>query len=281
VIADFVASWPLFQSAILSGWLIAIALSLIGVLVVARNQIFVGAAAAQASALGIAISLWAGPALAGGAFAALGGDEASAWYAVAFSIAAALFAGGRPAPGRESLEAKTGWVFLASSSASILILAHSPHGLEEIHRLLSSSLIGAVDADVFRFAVIAATTAAVFFGARSKLILIALDPETASALGVRVAAWNGALACWLGVVSGLSIRAAGMLYAFGCLVLPALAAKAICREVRGLFVAAPVIALGAAVAGFVLAHRFDLPPAPTTTALLAGAVAVARLVPRH
>jgi ABC-type Mn2+/Zn2+ transport system permease subunit len=61
-----------------------------------------------------------------------------------------------------------------------------------------------------------------------------------------------------------SIRVAGTLYAFGCLVLPALVAKNLCREVRQVL----VLALAAAVCGFVAAHAADTPPAHTTVALL-------------
>ena len=60
MIASFLDSWPLFQHAYVSGWLIGILLSLIGVLVVARDQIFIGAAVSQASLLGIAVGIWLG-----------------------------------------------------------------------------------------------------------------------------------------------------------------------------------------------------------------------------
>jgi hypothetical protein len=67
---------------------------------------------------------------------------------------------------------------------------------------------------------------------------------------------------WLGLAVGLSIRSAGMLYTFGCLVLPALVAKNICREVRPMFVVAPAVAVGTATVGFVLANHYDDPPRP-------------------
>ncbi len=49
-IDSFVASWALFQYTYLAGWLIGLLLSLVGVLVVARDQFFLGAAMSQASA---------------------------------------------------------------------------------------------------------------------------------------------------------------------------------------------------------------------------------------
>jgi ABC-type Mn2+/Zn2+ transport system permease subunit len=89
-------------------------------------------------------------------------------------------------------------------------------------------------------------------------------------LGVHVRLWNLGIATWLGLTLGLSLRASGMLYAFGCLVLPALAAKSLCRSVAPMFVVAPVVSLASGVAAFVLANHYDLPPAQTAVALLAG-----------
>jgi hypothetical protein len=60
MIAEFLSSWPLFHNAYLSGWLISVLLALIGVLVVARDQIFLGATVPQASALGIAVGMMFG-----------------------------------------------------------------------------------------------------------------------------------------------------------------------------------------------------------------------------
>ena len=60
MIQDFAASWHLFHNSYLAGWLIGLLLALIGVLVVARNQIFIGVAVSQASTLGIALTMWLG-----------------------------------------------------------------------------------------------------------------------------------------------------------------------------------------------------------------------------
>jgi ABC-type Mn2+/Zn2+ transport system permease subunit len=96
-----------------------------------------------------------------------------------------------------------------------------------------------------------------------------MDPPMAEACGIRVARWNLALGVAAGLAIGLSLGSAGMLYTFGLLVLPGLAARSLAREVRTLFALAPAIALAGAVAGFVLAHEYDFPPAQMTVALLA------------
>jgi ABC-type Mn2+/Zn2+ transport system permease subunit len=88
----------------------------------------------------------------------------------------------------------------------------------------------------------------------------------------------GALsALWLGLAVGIAIRASGALFAFGALVLPALAAKGLCREVRTLAWVAPALGAAAALTGFFAGNAFDVPPAHAAVALLAGAVALSWL----
>jgi ABC-type Mn2+/Zn2+ transport system permease subunit len=266
VIQSFLDSWDLFHLTWISGWLIALLLSLVGTLVVARDQIFLGAAVAQSSTFGVAVALWIG---------GLGAAEALTWThqeafpaitAVGFSVAAALLAG-RNEHRRESAEAVTGWLFLLSASGSILVVARSPHALEEVHRLVSSSIIGATETDVIVFGVhtLATTVFAGFF--RRPLLFSTLDPDTALAHGLRVGLWTRASSLWLGLAVGLAIRSSGMLFTLGSLVLPALVARNLCREMRAMFIVAPSVGLAGSLAGFVLAHDWDLPPAQVTVAL--------------
>src|SRR5690606_10671390 len=137
----------------------------------------------------------------------------------------------------------------------------SPFGLDEVHRLLASSLIGATPLDVEILAVLLAVTLALVAAQRNRLLLIAVDPACASAAGVRVRAWSVGLAVWFAIVAGLSIRTAGLLYAFGCLILPVLAARQLAREMRTLFWLSPALALACAVPGFLCAHAWDYPAA--------------------
>jgi ABC-type Mn2+/Zn2+ transport system permease subunit len=269
LIAEFLSSWSLFQNAYLSGWLIAVLLSLVGVLVVARDQIFIGAAVSQASALGIAVGMVLG------SWITL--DEQSWWrssvfYSLmggVFSIIAALITarGGKTA-GHESPEAVTGWVFLVSLSFSVLLLTHSPHGLEEVHSILTSTIIGARSSDVWLFAALTLMTAIGLVCYRRQALLVVMDPEMARAVGIKVDRWNAALSVWLGVVVGFSIRVSGVVYAFACLVLPALIAKNLGREVHTMFLSSPLIALITGVISFVIANYYDYPPGQTTTACL-------------
>jgi zinc/manganese transport system permease protein len=273
VIDSFLDSWPLFREAHLASWLIALLLGAVGVFVVVRDQIFVGAAIAQCSTLGIALGLCLG---------AHWGGEGSFWtsdpflslVAVAFAVAAALAIARGPAVGAESREAVTGFLFLLGSSGSLLLLAHSPHGLDDVERLVASSSIGATQRDVALLAALAAATLLFLATSRRALLLFAIDAPTARALGVR-RRLDVAAAAWLGLALGVSLRAAGQLHSFGCLVLPALIAKSVCPATLPMFLVAPAIAAAAAVAASLLGHAADFNPSQLTVALLCALLAAA------
>ncbi len=279
MIANFLLSWPLFHNAYISGWLIGILLSLIGVLVVARDQIFIGAAVSQAATMGIAIGMVVG--------SLLTSDEQSWVRSHVFhgimggllAILAALFTTrGSKTAGRESHEAITGWVFLVSVSSSVLLLSHSPHGLEEVNHILSSTIVGATATDVWLFTALTLLTAGALAFWYQPTLLVVLDPEMARAVGVPVGRWDAALSIWLGIAIGFSIHVSGVVYAFACLVLPALIAKNLGREVRTMFFLAPLASLGTGIVAFVLANHYDFPPGQMATACLCLLLAVAWFV---
>jgi ABC-type Mn2+/Zn2+ transport system permease subunit len=267
MIADFMASWALFHNTYLSGWLIALLLALIGVPVVARDQIFIGAAVSQAAMLGIAAGMVIG---------AWGVTDADAWLrseaflsaiGSLFAVLGALFTTRGRSRG-ESAEAVTGWVFLFCGSLSVILVAHSPHGSEEIHRLMASTIIGATRTDVGGFALLTLLTVAMLARWQRPLRLLLMDRAMAAAVGIPVRLTDRLLAIWLGLAVGLAIRVSGVAYAFGCLVIPALIAKNLCREVRPMFAVAPTLAVAVGMVAFVIANAYDYPPGQIAVALL-------------
>jgi ABC-type Mn2+/Zn2+ transport system permease subunit len=66
-----------------------------------------------------------------------------------------------------------------------------------------------------------------------------------------------------------------MIYTFGCLVLPALIARNLCREVRSMFWVAPMVGVLGAIASFVVAHHLDVPPGQLSVAVLSALFAAA------
>lgn len=272
MIESFLASWALFQTTYLAGIALAALLALVGVWVVAREQVFLGAAIGQASTLGIALLLWGAGLGAAARWPWLESRTAADVAAVAASVTTALLTAGPRRAGAAGADARTAWIFLAAASLPVLLLAHSPHGLEEVHRLMFSTLIGAHDGELAVFAALALASALAAARWNDRLRLLAMDPEMAAAVGIPAARWLRGVALWLGLAIGLSIRASGLIYTFGCLVLPALVARNLCREVRPMLWVAPAVAAAAAFAAFVVANAADVPPAHAAVALLCGLV---------
>lgn len=256
MIAEFLESWSLFSSTYISALLIGLSLSLMGVVVVARGNVFVAAAVAQASMLGVALSL----------FFSLGQPVL---MAVFFSVGASLLVARKHQEGGDSTsEEMTGWIFLASGSLSVLLLARMPYGLKEIQSLFSSSIIGAGSSDIVVFGVLVVLFVVFLLLRMRRLTLYLSDPVMAAAVGANIFLWSIAIASSLGLTTGLAIRSSGMLFTFGCMVLPAQMAKNLCRDIPGMFWVAPLLAFGCVLLGLILGNYYDLPPAQTVVALM-------------
>lgn len=273
MIGEFLESWGLFQNTYIAACLMVVLLSLVGVLVVGRDQIFIGAAVSKASAFGIALGMWAGTVPILEKFEWVHSEAFLLVLSGVFSVLAALIVS-RSSEERGSQEAITGWVFLVSGSVAILVVYHSPHSLEDIHRLLSTSIIGASAGDVWMFAVLTTVVATSIFAFRSRLILVLTDTEMARAVGMKTRAWEMGQSCLLGLTVGVCLHSSGLPYTFGCLVLPVLAARNLCRRPRPVFIVAPLVGLATCIGAFVLAHHYDQPPGQVAVALLCAVVAV-------
>ena len=256
MIGEFIDSWSLFYRTYISALLIGASLSLMGVVVVARGNVFVAAAVSQASVLGVALSL----------FFRLGQPALTAVFC---SVGASLLAARqRPEGGHATSEELTGWIFLASGSLSVLLLARMPYGLKEIQSLFSSSIIGAGSADIVVFGIFVILFAGFLAFRLRRLTLYLSDPVMAAAVGANIVIWSIVLSTVLGLATGLAIRSSGMLFTFGCLILPAQMAKNLCRDIPPMFLTAPLMALSCVLLGLMSGNHYDLPPAQTIVALM-------------
>jgi energy-coupling factor transporter ATP-binding protein EcfA2 len=246
VIAEFADSWALFHNAYLVGWLLAITLSAIGVLVVARDQIFIGAAVSQASVLGIAIVLRAGPTLAGARLSRAPTRRAcsrrwpsrhrrwprSSRRGRARTAARRTSADGLGlAPRRERGDPRRG-------AQPARARGGAPRAVVEHHRRVAS--------DVWLFAGLALLTLGAIALRSRALVLVAIDPAMAAAVGLRVRAW--AATCRCGSASSWGSRSTWRASstrsaASSC---RRSVARNLCREVRSMFVVAPSVGVAGA-----------------------------------
>src|SRR5919197_365727 len=152
------ASWPweaaegiamlstvlLFKDALYGALLIAVACSVLGVYVVLRRIVFVGAALAQISSAGIALALWLAGRGWGGEF-----PHHPVAFALIFALAGALFFGvGHTPRAGVPPDATIGVTYAVAASAGILLIAKAAVG--EAHDIfLQGNILGITRADTF------------------------------------------------------------------------------------------------------------------------------------
>lgn len=264
---EFLEAWSLFGAAWATAVLLGMLLPCCGAVLVARGQVFLGASVGQAATFGMALALVLG----------FGhGGEPDHAHTETFALSCALAAGAAVtvlamraiSAGRASLEGVSAWVFLLGGAGTVLLLQGAPHGMQEVQRLQLSSLLTVSGYDAWIAG--AGLLATVLAGRRSgdAVLLWAIDPATARALGVGLVRYDVVVGAWLGLCLGFSIHVAGLLFSFGLCVLPVLALRAWTVSLRRTLWMAPVLGGLACVCGVVVSHWLDLPPGQTTVGVL-------------
>jgi len=273
--AAFLSDWRLFFDAYTLAVVQAAVLGLVGVMVIGRGQVFFGAATAQAATLGVALTMW---------LAVQIGDEpdsawrqilTSQWFTMACAVvisivAAVVIAWGSDANSRGGFTAEevTAWVFAVTGALTILLLSKSPQGMDAIHRLQASRFMAASRIDLLLMSVIGVVVMLGAWWNQRPIVLWISDPIMAAATGMNLGRWTSGIAVVIGLITGLSIVASGMLYTFGCLVLPAMIAKAGSRNIGTMLFVAPAAGAGLAIVGLAIAHAGNLPPGQVIVATL-------------
>lgn len=245
--------------------LMAVLGGLLSVQVVLNRVVFVSAAIAQVAAAGIAAGLLLGlPPLACSAGAAL----------VAVAVLSA-----RLERARISAETTLGILYAAGAAASILLVAKSPAGHEEVMHLLEGNLLFATDGAVWRLAVLTLVVGTIQVGMRHHFVLVGFDPDGAQAAGYRVGSWRLALFACIGAAVAAGMEYGGILLTFADLVLPGAIGLSVSGRIEGAMAVAVAVALGAHGIGIWASYvpAWDLPPAPTIVALLVALYGLASL----
>ena len=249
----------LFREALYGALVIALACSVIGVYVVLRRIVFVGAALAQISSAGIALALW----LAGAGIALGPLGHPTVISLLLTLVAVVFFASG--ARGRVPPDANIGVTYAVAAAVGILLIAKAASG--EAHDIfLSGNILGITRSDTLVLLGVAAPVLLVHFVFYKELLFVSFDRETARTLGYNVRWWDLLLYLTLGVVIASAMQFAGVMLVFNFLVLPAVSGLLLSGSMRGVFFWSIASALVAAFAGFSLSVPFDLPSGPAISA---------------
>jgi ABC-type Mn2+/Zn2+ transport system permease subunit len=239
---------------------IGLVCAFLGVYVVLRRIVFVGATLAEISSVGIALGILTG------------------WSANALSLmctfAAVLFfanpRSGRYLPGDTVL----GIAFTISAAVAVLFVAHTATGNEEVVHLLQGNLLALTAGEAERLAIVFAVILAVHLALFKEFEYVSFDPAMAATQGYRTERWNLAFYLLLGLAIALAIKAIGILLMFAFLVIPAALGLLVARGLKGTFGVAMGTALLAVFLGIWLSYRFDFPSGPMIVAVLGGLLLV-------
>jgi ABC-type Mn2+/Zn2+ transport system permease subunit len=262
----------LFKDALYGTVVIGLACSVLGVYVVLRRIVFVGAALAQLSSAGIALALW----LAGKGWM-LGISTHPIALALILTVAGALFFGAGGGRGRIPPDATIGVTYAVAAAIGIILISKASTG--EAHDIfLQGNILGITRLDALVLLGVAIPVLLVHVLFYKEFLFVSFDRETARTLGYRVNFWNLLLYLTLGLVISFAMQFAGVMLVFNFLVLPAVTGLLISRSMRGTFFWSIASALIAAVIGFSLSVPFDLPSGPAIIAVSGVLVLVSFLV---
>lgn len=260
----------LFREALYGALVIALACSVLGVYVVLRRIVFVGAALAEISSAGIALALFLT-----GVGVTLGLLTNPTIMSLLLTLVAVLFfsSGAR---GRIPPDATIGITYAVAAALGILLIAKAASG--EAHDIfLSGNILGITRRDTLVLLAVVVPVLVIHAVFYKELLFVSFDRETARTLGYNVRWWDLLLYLTLGIVIASAMQFAGVMLVFNFLVLPAVTGLLLSRGMRGVFFWSVASALVAAFVGFSLSVPFDLPSGPSISAASGALVLLAWL----
>ena len=251
----------LFREALYGALVIAVACSVLGVYVVLRRIVFVGAAIAQLSSAGIALALF----LSG--MGVMGGLTAHPTaFALVFGLAGAMFFGlGGGQKSGVPPDATIGVAYAIAAAVGVLLIAKAKTG--EAHDIfLQGNILGITRADTLVLLAVSVPVLIAHIVFYKEFLFVSFDREMARTMGYHVTFWNLFLYFTLGLVIAFAMQFAGVILVFNFLVLPAVTGLLLARSMTTIFAIAVLSAVLAAIVGFALSVPFDLPSGPAIIA---------------
>jgi ABC-type Mn2+/Zn2+ transport system permease subunit len=248
------------RTALLGTLVIGAVCAYLGVYVVLRRIVFVGATLAQISSAGIALGILTG------------------WnpnvVSLAFTFAAVLFFA-HPSFGRRwPQDATLGVAFTVSGAVAVLFVAHTATGNEEVVHLVQGNLLAMTAVEARNLGVVFGAILTVHLLFYKEFLYLSFDPQMAETQGYRPGLWSFAFYALLGLAIALAIKAIGILLMFAFLVIPAMLGLVVARRLAVAFGVAMATAAAAVVLGIWLSFEYDYPSGPMIVAALGGLLAI-------
>src|SRR5262244_902746 len=253
--------WPFVASLILTG-----IHAYLGVHVVERGVIFVDLALAQIAALGATVAIVVGMDPHG---------PGSYWISLAFTfLGAGIFAFARVRHGRIPQEAFIGITYAVASAAAILLMSKATHETEHLKDMLVGNILAVSWAEVSKTALLYGAIGIFHFIFRKKFLLISVNHDKATGLGLNVRFWDFLFYASFGFVVTSSVAIAGVLLVFCYLIVPSVGAMLFADRIG------PRLAIGwtmgtlVSALGCYLSVQLDTPTGATIVVTFGGVLIV-------
>ena len=253
IIATIMAEFPYaLYGSILVGALCAF----LGVYIVAKRVVFLGAVLTQVSVLGLAMTFLP--------FMLVSHTAGSLIVTIIAVMILSRLLTGKKIP-REAL---LGFIFVFSIAARILIMQKTPKvEVSEIENLLRGDILF-VTPELFYMMLGVFIAAMTLHGLLFKeFSYISFDAETARTQGFNTGRWETLFYVIAAVVISVATHMVGDIFVFGFLVIPPIAAMLLVKQVKAIFLVAFLIGTLAPMVGLFFAFKFDFPASPAIIAV--------------
>ena len=270
----FLAAREIWQTPLIASVLAGALLGFLGVYVVLRRTVFVSAALTQISTVGLVVGLFLEEHLHAEA------EHAShqLGMAMGFAVVGALLLFSLR-PRRLPAEATVGAAWVAASALVVLGISKLVHASHDLGGMVFGNAVAVADDELWMIAAVALLCALLHLAFAKEIAFASFDPETATALGMRVRIWDAVLSLSIGLAIPASARALGALPVFALLTLPASAALLMGLRFRAVFAVATALGVVAAAGGYLISWGAETPTGATM--VLVAAAALVPVALRH
>ncbi len=242
----------------------------LGVFLVLKRIVFVGAALSQMAAVGVVVGHMIGHQI-GFNFEAL---------AFLFSILGVLLFWLPISGGSITRESLIGYTYIFASALAILIIAKDPLAEVENMDLFSGNILFVSNFDLFLISAISGIIFIVHMIFRKEFIFVSFDPTTAQTLKIPARFYDFLIYFTLGVAISVGIRSAGMLFIFSSLVIPAMTGLSLFQRLKWIFLASVLSVWISSIIGIIVSYKYDFPTGPTISVVNALILLICLLVKR-
>jgi ABC-type Mn2+/Zn2+ transport system permease subunit len=259
-------SLPFLWMALAAGLLVGCLCAYLGIFLILKRIVFVGAALSQIAAAGLALGLvlqgWVGG-------AAGGWPELARMVSLLVTMVGIVLFWIPVAERRVSRESLIGYAYAAAGAVTVLLVARSPRGELRDLDLLSGNLLFIDRGDLVVIATITTAVGLLHAALRKEFLLVTLDLDTATAAGLPGRRYELLIYGSVGLTIAASMRLVGVLFVFASLVIPALTGLLLARRLPQAMLFAVATAAVGVVGGLFASFWLDLPTGAAVVAAYA------------